>query len=83
MTISEKRGTQLLGFLTFWRVVAFGSFDPELAGALQQDAVYVGFGTGKQSVGQRPAVSLVSRPSKRVMAASWRAWLSSVVATIA
>ncbi len=65
------------------QVVAFGSFYAELARALEQDAVDVGFSACKKPVTQRRAAALAIRVRRRAIAASWSAWLSSGVATMA
>ena len=65
------------------QVVAFGSVNAKLAGTLEQDAIDVGFGTGKQPVTQCPSGSLANRARRRSMADSCSAWLSSGVMTSA
>lgn len=65
------------------QVAGFGCFDAELAGALEQDAVDFGFSAFEKPAAQCPAASLAIRARRRAMAASWSAWLSSGVATVA
>jgi len=52
------------------QVIALGRLEPEFAGAPEQNAVDVGFGTGKKPVRQCPAASLAIRACRRAMAAS-------------